>query len=141
MTIEERLEAFHEENKPFYLVDHDDGSFSLCFPISFLPDEEFERFQAPFDSYATARGIPISAPNGLRNYGNGYDWQAVFQEAFKNDPNIESIKFDCEAGGFFCYCDNLDVIESFGKRFSVLCRNSEQFVPIVAEGLRMGNLW
>lgn len=28
--VKERIEVFNAENKPFYIVDHEDGSYSLC---------------------------------------------------------------------------------------------------------------
>ena len=30
MDIKERIKRFGEENRPFYLCAHDDGTFSLC---------------------------------------------------------------------------------------------------------------
>lgn len=136
MTAQERIEAFNEENKPFYIVDHEDGIFSLCFPIDFLPDEEYTQCQAPFDAYTDSIGVDIHSADGLRSYGSGYDWQAAFQEGFKDDPNIGKILFDCESGGFFCKCTNLDIIEDFGRRFNQLRQDTESFVPIIAEGIR-----
>jgi len=44
---------------------------------------------------------------GLKTHGNGYEWDAAFREAFADEPNIERIIFDSEAGGFFCNCDDL----------------------------------
>ena len=28
-----RIEAFNEANAPFYIVDHEDGKYSLCLPL------------------------------------------------------------------------------------------------------------
>ncbi len=136
MTVEERIEAFNEENKPFYIVDHEGGIFSLCFPIDFLPDEEYTQCQTPFDAYAESIGADIYSVSGLRRFGNGYNWQAAFQEAFKDDSNIGKILFDCESGGFFCNCSDLDVLEDLGRRFNLLRQDTESFVPIIAEGIR-----
>ncbi len=135
MTVKERLDAFQKENPPFYIVDHDNGTFSLCLPLDFLNGEYCDYCQDAFDTFAEANGEPhIDDHHTI--YGNGYDWQAAFAEAFKDDPNIGRIIFDCEAGGFFCYCDNLDIIEDFGKRFKSICEDYDKFVPIVAEGIR-----
>ncbi len=140
MTTQERIEAFHNETKPFYIVEHDDGKYSLCFSMDFLPGEEYDRCQAPFDAYARSIGADIYSASGLRRFGNGYDWQAAFQEAFKDDPNIGKILFDCEAGGFFCDCSDLAVLEDLGRRFHQLRQDTESFVPIIAEGLRNADI-
>lgn len=46
------------------------------------------------------------------------------------------IRFDSEAGGFFCDSDDLSLIEEFGKKFQQICRDTEQFLPLIAEGNR-----
>lgn len=103
MSVKERIEAFNEENRPFYIVDHDAGKFSLCLPLDFL-HEEYEDFgQAAFDAYAIEIGEPPVDSRGFHTHGNGYEWESAFHQTFADDPNIDKILFDCEAGGFFCY--------------------------------------
>ncbi len=135
MTVEERLENFREEYAPFYLVSHDNGTFSLCLPLDFLSGEYMDYCQDAFDTFAEEMGEP-HIDSHHSTYGSGYDWQAAFQEAFKDDPKIGRILFDCEAGGFFCYCDSLDIIEDFGRRFKGVCEDYDRFAPIVADGIR-----
>lgn len=60
-------------------------------------------------------GEPAYSKNGLKTHGSGYEWEAAFREAFKDDPNIQRILFDCEAGGFFCYANDLTLLEDFRK--------------------------
>ena len=36
MDVRQQIKKFDEENKPFYLVDHENGVYSLCLPLSFL---------------------------------------------------------------------------------------------------------
>ena len=36
MENERRIKEFNRENRPFYIVDHDDGTFSLCLPLDLL---------------------------------------------------------------------------------------------------------
>ena len=97
MNFKDKIKEFNKDNKPFYIVDHDDGTFSLCLPLDLL-DEGFRDYcQEAFDAFAAENGEP--AVNGyFKTYGSGYDWQAAFQEVFKDDPNIGQVLYDCEAG-------------------------------------------
>ena len=49
--------------------------------------------------------------------------------------------FDCEAGGFFCSCDDLDIIEDFGIRFKDLCEDTAHFTEVIAEGIQYQEAW
>ncbi len=94
-----------------------------------MSDEYYPYCQDAFDAYATEIGEPAYSRNGLKTHGNGYEWEAAFREAFKDDPNLSKILFDCEAGGFFCYADDLSLIEDFGSRFKEICEDTEAFTP------------
>lgn len=135
MDKEQRIQAFNEANKPFYIVDHDDGTFSLCLPFTFFDGEYADYGQEAFNLYAAERGDPIME-QGLYTHGSGYEWEAAFRQAFADDPNIGRILFDCEAGGFFCGCDDLSIMEDFGRRFKEICEDIKRFVPIIAEGIK-----
>lgn len=136
IDIKQRIEAFNKENSPFYIVDLDNGKFSLCLPLDLLGDEYYPYCQDAFDAYAKEIGEPAYSRSGLRTHGNGHEWEAAFREAFKDDPNINRILFDCEMGGFFCDADNLSLIEDFGRRFKDICEDSDRFAPIVSEGIK-----
>lgn len=141
MNTKQRIEAFNKENAPFYIVDLGDGRFSLCLPLDLISDEYYPYCQDAFDAYAKEIGEPAYSRSGLRTHGNGYEWEAAFREAFKDDPNIKKILFDCEMGGFFCDADNLSLIEDFGRRFKAICEDTEQFTPIVSEGIKNAEAW
>lgn len=128
MEIKQRIEKFNQEQTPFYIVDHDDGAFSLCLPLAFLSGEYDQYCQDAFDAYAAEIGEPAYSQNGLKTHGSGYEWEAAFRETFKEDANIKNILFDCEAGGFFCYANDLSLIEDFGRRFKDICEDAERFV-------------
>ena len=117
MNIKQEIAEFDAACKPFYLVDHDNGTFSLCLAFSFL---DYDYGQEAFNAYAREIGVPVRDEYGVFSYGNGYEWAAAFKEAFKNDPNLSKIQFDCEAGGFFCNSKDLAVIKNFGQRFKAL---------------------
>ena len=49
---------------------------------------------------------------------------------------MEKISFDCEASGFFCGCDDLDMLEQYGAKFREICTDNARFTPIVSQGIR-----
>ncbi len=118
------------------IVAHDNGDYSLCLAFSFLEDEYADYGQAAFDAYAKEIGQPERDRQGFCTHGNGYEWDAAFKEAFKDDPNIRQIHFDSEAGSFFCDSPDLPVIMDFAKRFKALVDDTEAFIPIVSAGIR-----
>lgn len=132
---EQRIQAFNETSRPFYIVAHDDGTFSLCLPFSFLGGGYAGYGQEAFNRYAAEKGDPVME-HGRYTHGNGYEWEAAFRQAFADDPDIGRILFDCEAGGFFCGCDDLALLADFGRRFKEICEDTERFVPMIAEGIR-----
>lgn len=136
MQVIERIEAFNKENKPFYIVNHSDGKFSLCLPLDMLPDEYYPYCQETFNAYAEEIGVSKHHLSGRNRFGDGYDWQAAFSQAFAGDPNLEKINFDCEASGFFCTCHDLAILEQYGAKFREICTDTARFVPIVSQGIR-----
>lgn len=136
MTIKEQITAFNEENNPFYIVDLDNGNFSLCLAFSFLKGELADYGQAAFDAYAREIGQPERDAQGFCTYGSGYEWDAAFKEAFKDDPNIGQIHFDSESGSFFCDCTNLSVLMDFGTRFKAIVDDTEKFTKVVSDGIK-----
>lgn len=133
MNIKQEIAEFDATCKPFYLVNHDNGTFSLCLAFSFL---DYDYGQEAFNAYAREIGVPVRDEYGVYSYGNGYEWAAAFKEAFKNDPNLSKIQFDCEAGGFFCNSKDLAVIKNFGQRFKALVDDPEAFTKVVSDGIR-----
>lgn len=136
MNTEKQIEDFNITNAPFYVVAHDDGRFSLCLPIDLLSDEYYPYCQTAFDNYAKGIGDEVCDERGLKTHGSGYEWDAAFREAFADEPNIERIIFDSEAGGFFCNCDDLQILTDFGSRFKNICENTELFTKTIAEGIK-----
>lgn len=134
MSTEERIERFNEENAPFYLVDHG-NEYSLCFLLGGTPTAAAEYGQYAFDHYAETVGKPVEE-NGWLTYGDGYDWECVFKEAFEDDPAFHKVYFDCESSGFFCISEDLSVLESFGSSFKSLVENREEFTRLVESAMR-----
>ncbi len=126
-----KMDAFREQAAPFYIVDHDDGTFSLCFPFSLCGHAMVDNCQKAFDAYAQSIGLPAIDSRGFHTFGNGYEWEEIFRQAFQNDPKLQEIRFDSEAGGFFCYADSLEVLTDLGSRFCEICKNPEQFAALI----------
>lgn len=137
----QRIASFNQQHKPFYIVDHESGRYSLCLPLDLLSNEYFPYCQEAFDAYAKEIGRPSHTASGLFTYGSGYDWQAAFCQAFHDDPNLQRFCFDCEAGGFFMYCNDLDLLEEYGARFKAICENTAAFIPIVSAGIKHKDWW
>ena len=136
MQIKERIEVFNRENKPFYIVDHGGCKFSLCLPLDMLPDEYYPYCQEAFDAYAEEIGASKYLLSGRHRFGDGYDWQAAFCQAFAGDPNLDKISFDCEASGFFCGSHDLAALEQYGTKFREICTDTAQYTTIVSQGIR-----
>lgn len=136
MNIKQRIEAFNNENAPFCIVDHDSGEFSLCLPFGLFMDKYRLYCQDAFNAYAVKIGGSVYNQYGRYSHGTGDEWEAAFREAFKDDPNIGKIVFDCEMYGFYCYANNLSLLEDFGRRFKAICEDTERFVPIISEGIK-----
>lgn len=139
MTIKEQIKEFNQQNAPFYVVNHDNGDFSLCLAFSFLKGDLADYGQYAFDAYAREIGEPTRDKQGFCTHGAGYEWDSVFKEAFKDDPNLGQIHFDSEAGGFFCNSTNLSVLMDFGTRFKAIIDEPEEFTKIVSDGLKAEN--
>ena len=129
------MEKFNEKCAPFYLVDHDNGTFSLCYPFSFV-DEKYRFYgQEAFDKYAERIGEPARDERGFCTHGNGYEWAVVFNKFFENDRDFARLHTDCEAGGFFCYCDDLNLMVEVGLRFKNLIDDTYTFTKTVHSAL------
>ena len=133
-SMERRIEAFNQANPPFYLVDHDDGTFSLCLPLDLLTEPYRDFGQEAFNQYAEQIGEPAEE-NGLYTHGNGYEWESVFKKAFDIDDALNKISFDCEAGGIFCDSRDLSALESLGSQFRNICLDKEGLAELVCTAL------
>ena len=134
MDIKQRIKKFDTENKPFYMVDHENGTYSLCLPLSSLKGEYIDFCQEAFNCYALQAGDPVT-DGRFYTHGSGHEWKIVFEKAFENEEKLQQITFDCEATGFFCYSEAFDVIEEYGRRFRKICMNEQEFTELVCKAL------
>lgn len=137
----QRIAEFNKRNKPFYIVDHENGNYSLCLTLNMMWEEFFPYCQEAFDAYAVEIGEDPRTASGLYTHGNGYEWQAAFCQAFRKDPNMQRFYFDCEASGFFLYCNDLTLLEEYGARFKQICEDTVAFTHIVSKGIKQMDWW
>ena len=126
--------TFNRTHQPFYLVSHRDDLYSLCYVLG-NPENPYEsRWQEQFSQYACRHGKePME--QGVFTHGSGYDWEEVFRYAFRDRPELSQIRFDCEAGGFFCYCDKLEPLMQLGAEFRALCIDEERMEQLIESSL------
>ena len=134
MDIEQRMKKFNKECGPFYMVDHEDGVYSLCLALSFLGEEYRDFGQEAFNQYAIRAGEPVT-DGRFYTHGDGYEWKYVFEKAFKGEENLKQITFDCEAGGFFCYSRDFEILAEYGRRFREVCMSEQEFTELVCSAL------
>ncbi len=134
MDIKQQIKKFDEENKPFYMVDHGDGEYSLCLPLSSLKGEYHDFRQEAFNQYAIRAGEPVT-DGRFYTHGDGYEWEYVFAKAFEGEENLKQITFDCEAGGFFCYTRDFEILAEYGRRFREVCMKEQEFTELVCSAL------
>lgn len=134
MTKAQKIEAFNERNEPFYLVDHGD-KVSLCCVFHPTPDSQFSLGQEAFNRYTERIGDPVTDKYGMYTHGNGYEWEAVFRKAFEHDPNIGKVAYDCEAGGFFCYGESVDMMADFGQRFLRIMNDTDSLTELLCQAV------
>ena len=134
MDIRQQIKKFDEENKPFYMVDHGDGEYSLCLPLSSLKGEYSDFGQEAFNQYAVRAGEPVT-DGRFYTHGDGYEWEHVFEKTFEGEENLKKISFDCEAGGFFCYSNDFEILAEYGRRFREICMKEQEFTELVCSAL------
>ncbi|WP_427107990.1 immunity 51 family protein [Lysinibacillus xylanilyticus] len=99
---------------PFFLVDHDGGSASLCLDVGEYKQEVFE----------------TRADEGFE--GGGYDWGSlaiVFLE--EKMPELKGIvNFDSEASMFCAYSSDKKALEKFAISFKNTCEDESTITDL-----------
>lgn len=110
------------------------GKYNLGVRLSFLKGKYKNYGRNAFNKYAEKMGEPIKE-DGLYTHGNGHEWKNVFCYYYKKEEGLARINFDCEAGGFYCSSDDLDLLIDFGQRFRELCESGQKFEQVVMDAL------
>jgi hypothetical protein len=105
---------FEEKIEPFFWVEHENGSVSLCLYVGEYKTEIFES----------------RADDGFE--GGGYDW-ASLALVFLNEkmPDIkEFIDFDPEGSMFCAYSSNKEALKKFALEFKDACENNSLIMDL-----------
>ena len=132
---ETEIRSINEEIRPFDIQMHDLGDYYLALRFSFFEDDDAGYGQAAFDAYAADRGEEPVDEHGCHARGSGYDWDEVFKYTFKDTPGFEKLRFNSEAGCFFCDSVDLDLLKNCAVTMKGLCEDREQFTKQVRNAL------
>ena len=104
----ERTADFEKRIAPFFWVEHDGKSFSLCLGVA-------ERYKRKL--------FVTRSREGFR--GNGYDWESLAKVFLEEKiPALEEvIKFDPEMGMFCAYSSDADALAKFAIAFKDACQD------------------
>jgi len=132
---EKEIQTINEQIKPFDIQMHALGDYYLALRFSFFEGADAGYGQDAFDAYAADRGEEPVDGHGCHTRGSGYDWDEVFRYAFKDTPGFENLKFNSEAGCFFCDCVDLELLKSCAVTMKDIVGNQERFAELVREAL------
>ena len=129
--IEKEIQSINEQIRPFDIQMHSLGDYYLALRFSFFDRQNAGYGQAAFDAYAEYKGEEPIDEYGCHANGSGYDWDEVFRYVFRDTPGFEKLKFNSEAGCFFCDCADLELLKSCAITMKELCADQERFTEIV----------
>ena len=129
------IQAINQEIKPFDIQMHSLGDYYLALRFSFFDGEDAGYGQTAFDAYAASKGEEPVDEHGCHAHGSGYDWDEVFRYAFRDTPGFEKLKFNSEAGCFFCDCADLELLKNCAVAMKGIVEDQERFTGLVREAL------
>ena len=132
---EKEIQTINEQIRPFDIQMHSLGDYYLALRFSFFEGKDAGYGQNAFDAYAAAKGEEPVDEHGCHARGSGYDWDEVFRYALKDTPGFEKLKFNSEAGCFFCDCADLELLKSCAATMKELCADQERFTELVRNAL------
>ena len=103
--------------------------------FSFFDGADVGYGQAAFDSYAESKGETLVDEHGCHTRGSGYDWDEVFRYALKDVPGFEKLKFNSEAGCFFCDCADLELLKNCALTMKGIIEDQARFTELVRDAL------
>ena len=132
---EKEIQTINEQIKPFDVQMRALGDYYLALRFSFFEGEDRGYGQNAFDAYAASKGEEPVDEHGCHAHGSGYDWDEVFRYAFKDTPGFDKLKFDSEAGCFFCDCGDLELLKACAVTMKQICADQERFTELVHSAL------
>ncbi len=131
----EELRRISKEIAPFTVRMHSLGDYCLTLSLSKSAGAGADFGQNAFDAYAASKGVSPVDEHGCHARGSGRDWDAVFRYTFRDTPGFEKLKFNSEAGCFFCDCADIDVLRSCAVQMKELCEDRDRFTELVRNAL------
>lgn len=132
---EKEIQTINEQIKPFDIQMRALGDYYLALRFSFFKGTDRDYGQSAFDAYAASKGEEPVDEHGCHAHGSGYDWDEVFRYAFKDTPSFDKLKFDSEAGCFFCDCGDLELLKTCAVTMKQICADQERFAELVHSAL------
>ena len=132
---EKEIQSINEQIRPFDIQMHSLGDYYLALRFSFLDGEDAGYGQNAFDAYAESKDEEPVDEHGCHARGSGYDWDEVFRYVFKNTPGFDKLKFNSEAGCFFCDCADLELLKSCALSMKGIVEDQSPFTELVREAL------
>lgn len=127
--VDKYIETTNKAIKPFYLMRYDSGNYGLCLSLG------GNYCQKVFNKYAKSIGEKSKNEYGLYTHGSGHEWEKVFRYIFRCEKDFETIDFDCEAGGFYCYCNNIETLGNIAITFKKICENEDEFLNYIKKAM------
>ena len=132
---EQEIKQINEQIRPFDVQMHALGDYYLALRFSFFDGADAGYGQAAFDSYAESKGETPVDEHGYHTRGSGYDWDEVFRYALKDVPGFEKLKFNSEAGCFFCDCADLELLKNCALTMKGIVEDQARFTELVRDAL------
>ena len=132
---EQEIKQINEQIRPFDVQMHALGDYYLALRFSFFEGEDAGYGQNAFDAYAESKGEGPVDEHGRHARGSGYDWDEVFHYAFKDTPGFEKLKFNSEAGCFFCDCADLELLKNCAVTMKGIVEDQARFKELVRDAL------
>ena len=123
-----QIKNYEKQNAPFFLTDLDNGLYSLG-----MDRQDYKR--TVFNAYGKSTGEPIKDRYGLYLHGSGYEWEEIFKKAFEDDVRLAEVSFDSEAGAFYAYSENPELLAELGREFKKICDNDDKFLTLIEQTL------
>ena len=132
---EKEIQTINEQIRPFDIQMHALGDYYLALRFSFFEGADAGYGQDAFDAYAAFKDEEPVDGHGCHARGSGYDWDEVFRQVFKDAPGFEKLKFNSEAGCFFCDCVDLELLKNCAVTMKGIVEDQARFMELVREAL------
>lgn len=127
--IDKYIEETNKTINPFRIMKFESGNYGLS--LSLCGDY----CQSVFNKYAKLNGEKEKNIYGLYTHGSGYEWEKIFRHIFKYENKFETIEFDSENGGFYCYCNNVSTLGELAINFKKICENKNELLEYIRKAL------